>query len=422
MRRSFVIVLAALSAMGCDAVAEDVHVDEAPVTEGRVLTMEGGWRIASLPDQTDVDDYYVAPRAGRQPATIWVVSRPAAFQTTFTNDLTISRSDDGGQTFSKLGVIPDALPYAHITVAPSDDRIVYVSAGGVHGEFHVPDTSGQLWVSTDGGMTFTSRRPVVGRPEVPVVLSVHPTNPSDVVGATCEGVFRSVDQGRTFERLPNSVDRSAWGTCKTAYIHRGVNDPDTLYAEYYVGFRLEAHRSTDGGASWQELQGYGGEGPLGRRGGLSVHPSDANVLFSWSIDDSWVTSSDGGSSWGAQPSLVGTEIPPGSSEPMFDDPPYMFGEASNVAFETFTRSEATPYVVSNGVIKRWAPSTSGAGGGAFVDALSSPGEQIDRIRFAAYDSGVTGVVPVLLGITSARSSSPKLMIASLRVAAAQTPP
>jgi hypothetical protein len=386
------MLIGTILAAGCAAPAAEHGTDEANSTSGLLLVMDGDWETPAIPDGTSVEDYAVAfTIPDLRPASIYVVSRPRTLsEDAPTNALTISRSIDGGRTFTKVSTIPDAPWGAHIAVAPSDDRTVYVTAGGLSTGMSLLDAPGHLWVSTDGGEHFAASSAA----DAPVDLDVNPDNARHLVGATCSGVFRSLDGGATFSRIAGSPNLG--GMCNRARLYRGTNDRNTFYALYGVGEggSYVLKRSTNGAGSWEDVT----EGQAMH--GFAVHPKDARRVYVQDAERGWISSADGGKTW--FPHNTTLAVGP-------DD------ELSNVAFDTFTHAEPRLYIVNNGVTKQWIPQNAPEGG-RFIEALANPGAALDTLRFETLSlSAMDGSPsPVLMGITSARGDGPRrLKIARL---------
>lgn len=149
------------------------------------------------------------------------------------------------------------------------------------------------WTSPDGGDTW--RRVAAGLWGESRVygLAVHPAEPRTVFAGAEDGIYRSRDGGRNFERLSSPMD--ALQVWKIAF---DPGDPDTIFA----GTRPAAlFRSRDGGRSWRKLAvEIAEECPnvrVPRVTALAVDPTDSRTVWAGVEVDGVRRSRDGGESW-----------------------------------------------------------------------------------------------------------------------------
>ncbi|MCW2779099.1 MAG: glycosyl hydrolase repeat-containing protein [Frankiales bacterium] len=153
-------------------------------------------------------------------------------------------------------------------------------------------------------------------------LKGSPTNPDRVYAAPSGGWFgqvvqRSDDGGRTFSPVGNDFRYQGdpgpyqghdglphpWAFSRVWHLEPSLTDPDTVYA----GVEDAAlFRSTDAGASWQELPGLRGHGSASQwqpgAGGLCLHtivldPSDDQRMYTAVSAAGAFRSDDAGQSW-----------------------------------------------------------------------------------------------------------------------------
>lgn len=158
----------------------------------------------------------------------------------------VLRSDDAGNTWVLLRSSLDSI--GPLAVDPSDSGTVYLG------------THLGLEVSSDRGLTWGVSNPVefdVGRRKETAVTALA-TDPSDgtVFAASASGVFWTVDQGRTWERLPARPARSF------ALLAVAPDQPGRLFATLGVTSRGQAviSKLSSDGTSLEWSVSFGGAG------------------------------------------------------------------------------------------------------------------------------------------------------------------
>lgn len=202
----------------------------------------------------------------------------------------VSKSVNGGASWSPVGPQGLGRSVKALAVAPSNPDILYLAAEG---------NRVQVYRSSDGGATWRVMLACGEEPppccgcipiETVAQLVVHPRNPQTVFAATYKGLFKSVDGGAQWRRTP----LSSHTTLSLAF---DPQDPNTLYA----GLSDEIRKSRNGGASWTSLRiGF----DFGFITHLVVDPRNSRRI--WAAGGSGVfRSTDGGASWKrSQPSLA----------------------------------------------------------------------------------------------------------------------
>ena len=214
----------------------------------------------------------------------------------------ILRSTDGGTTWSTLCTAPFVgQGFFDLQVSPSDsNRLVAATNGG-------------LYVSTNGGTSWTRRRSVA---TWSIAIAPGPAATAEMLAGCADGVYRSTDGGTSWTRVavsgtPASFNRLAvaiapsnpsvaylWGASGgTAYIYRrasgtwsamplppGLNTGQAWYDWYlaaapdrdnqvFVG-AIESHRADLSGTTWTwtNLSNKGATGD-------SIHPDQHAIAF-----------------------------------------------------------------------------------------------------------------------------------------------
>jgi photosystem II stability/assembly factor-like uncharacterized protein len=149
------------------------------------------------------------------------------------------------------------------------------------------------WTSPDGGESWQRVRSGLWGESRVYGLAVHPREPRTLFAGADDGLYKSADGGRSFERLDSPMNKmDVW---KIAF---DPSDPDTMFA----GTRPAAlFRSTDGGRHWDKLRvDMVEECPnvgVPRVTALTVDPADRQIIWAGVEVDGVRRSLDGGETW-----------------------------------------------------------------------------------------------------------------------------
>lgn len=133
-------------------------------------------------------------------------------------------------------------------VIASDKRNGTVFYGGVSGAFYV---------STDTGSTFT-KGGAVGSASTIVQIVPHPTTAGTVYVSTNLGIFKSTNYGSSFSQLSTTITA-------TQQISLGLPASGSTWYLYAFGDGPDGNKlyaSADDGATWTDIQGSQGFGPI----------------------------------------------------------------------------------------------------------------------------------------------------------------
>ncbi len=201
------------------------------------------------------------------------------------------KTTNNGTTFRPVFDTYGTHSIGAIGIAPSNPDVVYVGTGEANNRQSSSFGEG-VYKSTDGGETFTH----VGLRETQSIarVVVHPDDADTVwiaanghlFGANPErGVFKSSDGGNTWEKTL-FVDEDTGATDLVI----DPSNPDVLFAATYQRRRTACcfvgggpgsgiWRSTDGGDTWNRLEGNGlPNGTMGRIA-LAMTPADPDVVY-----------------------------------------------------------------------------------------------------------------------------------------------
>lgn len=224
----------------------------------------------------------------------------------------VFKSTDGGASFqsvwtdaSKFGAI------GAITIAPSDDKTVWVGTGETNPRNDVSYGDG-VWVTHDGAKHWTH----AGLADTMTIakILVDPKNPKRAIVAalgdpwkdsTARGVYVTDDGGRTWTKTlyvgpasgaadlawspkaPRTIFAAIWQFRRQPWIATSGGPADGLY------------RSRDGGRSWTKIRGHGFPTDTLGRIGVAVAPDMPNRVYALvqSKQGTFWRSNDGGDTW-----------------------------------------------------------------------------------------------------------------------------
>ena len=252
-------------------------------------------------------------RAGRTVGASGVPGLPNVFYIGVNNG-GVWKTDDYGHTWVPVFDSQPTGSIGALAVAPSNPEVIYVGSGE---GLQRPDLSvgDGMYKSTDGGQTWQHLGLRDGQ-QIGAII-VDPKNADRLFVAVLghpygpnaeRGVFRSIDGGRTFEKVLYKDENT--GAIGLAF---DPKDSRTVYATLWAarqgpwengawqGPESGLYKSTDGGETWRKLtkglptfeQGLG-------RIGLAVAPSDPRRLYA-NVDSPQLggiyRSDDAGESW-----------------------------------------------------------------------------------------------------------------------------
>ncbi len=201
-------------------------------------------------------------------------------------------SSNGGQTWNWAGDrLRDGMAWRAIAFAPSDSRTVYAGSSAFFsaGVFDNRMPAAGVYVSHDGGATWTAANDAISAQANVIDLAIDPCDPQVVYAATgTSGLLRRSDGGRSW--IAVNVGVPAPAEVLSAAVH--PHDSRIVYA----GFAHRGlYRSNDGGATWH--QSMAGMPPESRITDILFDPTDPQVLYVCDISSGVYRSTDSGQRW-----------------------------------------------------------------------------------------------------------------------------
>ncbi|MBN1321630.1 MAG: exo-alpha-sialidase [Thermoleophilia bacterium] len=263
-------------------------------------TSDGGssWETLALPDYAASKGYVFSLRADpRDPSRLYLYSPAVQFLENLTApgsvEVVAFVSKDGAQTWSRLR--GEELDWARAVAVAAPATTAEAIAG-------VSAFLKAAWESQEYGTNTTTGAPF-SLSQSSTLVAVDPTDASTLYVGTDTGIYKSTDQGQTWN------DTSAALRTRPE-VHAVVVDPaspGTLYVTTDAGII----KYTDEGLSWTSLfrtsAGWSS---------LAVAPSSPSTLYAWG-SAGLSRSDDGGATWTAPAGVGLPSLEPGQ-EPVWD--------------------------------------------------------------------------------------------------------
>ena len=224
---------------------------------------------------------FAVPENGRQHLyTFYVAMRSGG----------VWKTSNNGTTFTPVFDAEGTQAIGDVTVAPSDNEIVWVGTGD-NANARSSHSGIGVFRSINGGETW--RNMGLGDSHHIARIVIHPTNPDIVYVAVIghlfsanseRGLFRTRDGGESWEKVLSISD-----TVGVVDVALDRSNPEVLYAATYDmerrpwsfeagGVESGIYKSADGGDSWSRLSGGLPGGNIGRIG-LDINRSNPKILY-----------------------------------------------------------------------------------------------------------------------------------------------
>jgi photosystem II stability/assembly factor-like uncharacterized protein len=247
---------------------DDVAVDERNPSTIYVGAASGGvWKTVNagttwtpLFDRESVASIGDVALTPSNPSLVWVgTGEPNNRQSSTFGD-GVYRSIDGGRTWNHMG-LRDTHHIGRVIIDPVDPDIVYVAALG---HLWGPNAERGVYKTTDGGRTWANVK-FIDQDTGFVDMVMDPENRQVLYAAAYQrrrapwgfngggpgsGLYKSVDGGRTWVKLPRGLPEGIVGRIGLAIWRK---DPRVLYATVEHRENGGTFRSDDGGETWRKM-------------------------------------------------------------------------------------------------------------------------------------------------------------------------
>ncbi len=203
----------------------------------------------------------------------------------------VFESHDGGLSWSLVSFPELSMQGVRsIVFAPTDPQVTYLGFGAFFSAGMFDDTlpASGVYISRDGGGTWSAANDANTETANVSDLAVHPTNPQVVfMTSPRSGMFKTVDSGGSWTKLGNLPDY-----IRPFSVAIDPNNPDLVL----MGSEGQGvYHSSDGGQNWTQV--YAGLPAEAVISTILFHPTTPGVVFCGDIFSGVYRSSDGGQSW-----------------------------------------------------------------------------------------------------------------------------
>jgi photosystem II stability/assembly factor-like uncharacterized protein len=206
----------------------------------------------------------------------------------------ILNSQDGGLTWEPIEQSPaENMSWRAIAFAPSNPKIIYagVSAFFSAGTLSEQIPSGGIYVSRDGGKSWSPANDAHSQDANVTYLAIDPGDPSLVYAATGNhGLLKTSDGGQNWKEINQGLPHSL--AALSVVLH--PSQPGLVFVGLGFGGLF---RSNDGGQTWK--QSARGLNPEASIYDLLFDPTDPQTMYTADPFSGVYRSTDGGNTWRA---------------------------------------------------------------------------------------------------------------------------
>jgi len=207
-------------------------------------------------------------------------------------DPIILQSHDSGKTWSWAGDrLAEGMAWRVIAFAPSDTKIVYAGSSAFYsaGVFDNLMPAAGVYVSHDGGATWSSANDALSENANVIDICIDPTDPQIVYAATgTNELLKSYDAGGSWTAIDFTIPVTK--PVRLVAVH-----PDNSKIIYTSIAFSGLYRSDDGGITWQ--LSMNGMAPESRIYDIVFDPKDSQVLYAADSMSGVYQSTNGGRLW-----------------------------------------------------------------------------------------------------------------------------
>ena len=204
-------------------------------------------------------------------------------------DTGLYRSPDGGATWAQSASLTGQVVALACDPVSSGTAYAVVLTSSTSGSFVGPVTNWTwtIYKSTDSGVTWQSSASYTLSPVTAAVsrILVDPLSPSTVYAFVNSALMRSTDAGATWQQLRIPAAQANLGMTNPTGFAIAPSQPNIAYATTYY---FPMMKSFDGGVTWQAAASIGSAG----ENAIAVDPQDASVV--WLVDGAGIHKSTDG--------------------------------------------------------------------------------------------------------------------------------
>ncbi len=273
------------------------------VSSGNVWeTRNGGITFAPIFDDQGSYSIGCVHLDPTNPQIVWVGTGENNSQRSVSYGDGVYKSLDGGKSWQHMG-LKESMHIGEIEVDPRDGDVVWVAAMG---PLWGPGGDRGLYKSTDGGQTWEKSLEIDEHTGV-VSIELDPRDPDTIYAAAYQrrrhtwtlinggpssGIWKSTDGGATWREINKGLPGGDKGRIGLAIAHTA---PDTIYAIVEaVGDKSGFYRSEDQGENWARTSDYISSSPQ-YYNEIYVDPHDPARIYS--LDTYLHRSQDAGDTW-----------------------------------------------------------------------------------------------------------------------------